>query len=287
MLIHSITPPLIARPVITAPHPPSLPLEGPWVTVRILVVLVCLPSHIRRKCSNFVSLMERWEGLCIDCSCLWFINRHPSELRASYGTPSPSPCEVQLHHTFSDASYLSVFSLSTVTHLPGISGRSSSFGTTRPPQYELQPQSVIPGGDPYFSDPATSRVTPWSVRARPPPLTFKTREKRLVDEVAVIRFPSDGPLYGTHSQSVIPGVPYLIGPVGFLVTHRPEIPGLVSPYGTLRAHPPSSQSESPFISEYDQSADDETERRPLATFLKSTFSDSVKLYIFQCCAALQ
>ena len=118
MLIHSITPPLIARPVITAPHPPSFPLEGPWVTVHILVVLVCLPSHIRRKCSNFVPLMERWEGLCIDCSWLWFINRHPSALRASYGTPDPSPCEVQPHHTFSDASCLSVFRLSTVTHPP-------------------------------------------------------------------------------------------------------------------------------------------------------------------------
>ena len=52
MLIDSITPPLIARPIITSAHPPSLPLEGPWVTVRILVVLVCLPSHIRRKCRN-------------------------------------------------------------------------------------------------------------------------------------------------------------------------------------------------------------------------------------------
>ena len=71
------------------------------------------------------SPMERWEGLCMDCSCLWFISRHPLALRASYGTPDPSPCEVQPHHTFSDASYLSVFGLSTVTHLPGISGRSS------------------------------------------------------------------------------------------------------------------------------------------------------------------
>ena len=62
------------------------------------------------------------------------------------------------------------------------------------------------------------------------------------------------------------------------MTHRPEIPGRVSPYGTLRAHPPSSQSESPFMSEHAKNADDETERRPLATFLKSTFSDSVKLY---------
>ena len=206
MLIHSITPPLIARPVITAPHPPSLPLEGPWVTVRILVVLVCLPSHIRRKCSNFVPLMERWEVLCMDCSCLWFISRHPSALRASYGTsPSPSLREVQPH-----ASYLSGCGLSTVTHLPVISGRSSSFGTTRPPQYELQPQSVIPG-DPHLSDPATSRVTHPSVIPPPPP-TFNTREKRPGEEVAVTRFPSDEPLHGTHSKNVIPGVPYLLRP---------------------------------------------------------------------------
>ena len=144
-----------------------------WVTVHILVVLVCLPSHIRRKCSNFVPLMERWEGLCIDCNWLWLINRHPSAIRASYGTPDPSPCEVQPHHTFSDASCLSVFRLSTVTHLPGISGRSWSFGTTRPPQYELQLQSLIPGGDPHLSDPGyVSRHSLVSnpPRVIPPPL---------------------------------------------------------------------------------------------------------------------
>ena len=116
------------------------------------------------------------------------------ELRASYGTsPSPSLHELQPHHTFPDASYLSGCGLSTVTHPPGISGRSSSFGTIRLPQYEQQPQSVIPG-DPHLSDPATSSVT----------------------HPSVIRFPSDGtlrpPLYGTHAQNVIPGVPYLSGP---------------------------------------------------------------------------
>ena len=100
---------------------------------------------------------------------------------------------MQPHHTFPDASYLSGFGLSTVTHQPGISGRSSPFGTIRPPQYELQSQSVIPG-DPHLRDPATSSVT----------------------HPSVIRFPSDGtlrpPLYGTHAQNVIPGVPYLSGP---------------------------------------------------------------------------
>ena len=58
LFIHSITP-LIAAAIITAGHPPSLPLEGPWVAFRILVVLVCLPSHIRLKCRNVVPLMER------------------------------------------------------------------------------------------------------------------------------------------------------------------------------------------------------------------------------------
>ena len=196
----------------------------------------------------FCSLMEHWEGLCMDCSCLWCISRHPSALRASYGTPDPSLREVQPHHTFPDASYLSGCGLSTVTHLPGISGRSSSFGTIRPPQYELQPQSAIPG-DPHLSDPAMSSVTHPSVIAR---------EKRPGNEAAVIRFPSDEPLHGAHSQNVIPGVPYLSGRVAFLVTHRPEIPGRVSAYGTLRAHPPSSQSEkSPLMGEYEQNADEE------------------------------
>ena len=79
-----------------------------------------------------------------------------------------------------------------------------------------------------------------------------------MDEVAVIRFPSDEPLHGTHSQNVIPGVPYLSGPAAFLVTHQPEIPGRVSLCGTLRAHPPSSQIEqSSLMSEYEQNADDE------------------------------
>ena len=88
--------------------------------------------------------MERWEGHYMDCSWLWFINRHPLALRASYGTsPSPSVREVQPHHTFPDASYLSDCGLSTATHLPSISGRSSSFGTVRPPEYELKAQSVI------------------------------------------------------------------------------------------------------------------------------------------------
>ena len=66
LFTHGITPPLIAAPTITAAHPPSLPLKGPWVAIRILVVLVCLLSHIRPKCRNFVPLMERWEGQCMD-----------------------------------------------------------------------------------------------------------------------------------------------------------------------------------------------------------------------------
>ena len=59
LFIHSITPPLIAAAIITAGHPPSLPLEGPWVAFRILVVLVCLPPPIRLKCRNVVPLMKR------------------------------------------------------------------------------------------------------------------------------------------------------------------------------------------------------------------------------------
>ena len=66
LFIHCISPPLIAAPTITAAHPLSLPLKGPWVAVRILVVLVCLPSHIRPKCRNFLPLMERWQGHCMD-----------------------------------------------------------------------------------------------------------------------------------------------------------------------------------------------------------------------------
>ena len=110
----------------------------------------------------------------------------------------------------------------------------------RPPQYELQPQSLIPG-DPHHSDPATSSVT----------------------HPSVIRFPFCGtlrPLHGTHSQNVIPGVPYLSGPVASAVTHRPVIPGPFPPYLTLRLHPPSFQSRISFISEHEQNADDETDR---------------------------
>ena len=158
------------------------------------------------------------------------------ELRASYGTPSPSP-----HHTFRDASYLSDCGLSTVIHPPGISGRSSPFGTIRPPQYELQPQSAIPG-DPHLSDPATSSVT----------------------HPSVIRFPSYGTLrpqlHGTQLQSVIPGDSHRSVPFASSVTHRPVIPGRFSPYGTLRSHPPSSQSRISFMSRQEQNADDETDR---------------------------
>ena len=149
------------------------------------------------------------------------------ELRASYGTPSPS---LRDHG----------FGLFTVTHSLGISGRFSPFGTIRPRQYELQPQSVIPG-DPYLSDPTTASIT----------------------HPSVIRFPSYGTLrpslHGTHSQNVIPGVPYLSGPVASSVTHRPVIPRRVSPYGTLTSHPPGSQTRISFMSEHEQNADDETD----------------------------
>ena len=110
----------------------------------------------------------------------------------------------------------------------------------RSPQYELQPQSLIPG-DPHHSDPATSSVT----------------------HPSVIRFPFCGtlrPLHGTHSQNVIPGVPYLSGPVASAVTHRPVIPGPFPSYLTLRLHPPSFQSRISFISEHEQNTDDETDR---------------------------
>ena len=153
------------------------------------------------------------------------------QLLASYGTPSQSLRELQPRGS----------GLSTVTHLPGISGRSSQFGTIRPPQYELQPQSVIPG-DPHLSDPATSSVT----------------------HPSVIRFPSYGTprtqLYGPQLQSVIPGDPHRSVPFASSVTHRPVISGRFSPYGTLRSHPPSSQSAVSFMSEHEQNADDETDR---------------------------
>ena len=111
----------------------------------------------------------------------------------------------------------------------------------RPPQYELQPQSLIPG-DPRHSDPATSSVT----------------------HPSVIRFPLCGtlrPLHGTHSQNVIPGVPYLSGPVASSVTYRPVIPGRFTPYLTLTLHTPSSQSRISFMSEHEQNSDDESERK--------------------------
>ena len=166
MLIHSITPPPIARPIITAP-------------IHILVVLVCLPSHIRRKCRNLVPLMERWEDLCMDCSWFWFINRHPSELRSSYGTPaySPSLREVQPHHTFQTLLILVVLAClqsPTPQVSPDVLHRLEY---KRPPQYELQPQSVIPG-DPHLNDPATSSVT----------------------HPSVIRFPSYGTLIPTWNS---------------------------------------------------------------------------------------
>ena len=63
-----------------------------------------------------------------------------------------------------------------------------------------------------------------------------------------------------HFQNVIPGVPYLSGPVASAVTHRPVIPGPFPPYLTLRLHPPSFQSRISFISEHEQNADDETDR---------------------------
>ena len=68
------------------------------------------------------------------------------------------------------------------------------------------------------------------------------------------------PHYELQPQSLIPGVPYLSGPVASAVTHRPVIPGPFPPYLTLRLHPPSFQSRISFISEHEQNADDETDR---------------------------
>ena len=38
--IHSITPPLLSKPIITVPRPPSLHLEDPWVAIRISSVIL-------------------------------------------------------------------------------------------------------------------------------------------------------------------------------------------------------------------------------------------------------
>ena len=172
MLIHSITPPPTARPIITAP-------------IHILMVLVCyrhtsagnagivFPSWNAGKASAWI---VAGYGLSID-TLQNYVPRMERRLVCHCVKCKP-------HHTFPDASFLSGFGLSTVTHPPGISGRFSSFGAIRPPQYELQPQSVIPG-DPRLNDPATSSVTHPSVIPPPPP-TFKARKKRPGDEVAVI-----------------------------------------------------------------------------------------------------
>ena len=60
---------LKARPIITGPHPPSLPLEGSWVAIRILVVLVCLPSHIRLKFPSWnAEKASAWIAACYGLS---------------------------------------------------------------------------------------------------------------------------------------------------------------------------------------------------------------------------
>ena len=44
--IHSITPPLFSKLIITVPRPPSLLLEDPWVAILISsVILSCLHLH--------------------------------------------------------------------------------------------------------------------------------------------------------------------------------------------------------------------------------------------------
>ena len=71
MLIHSITPPLKARPIITEPHPPSLPLEGPWVAIRILsggcgLPTVTHPPEMQESFSPHGTLGRPLHGLQLD-----------------------------------------------------------------------------------------------------------------------------------------------------------------------------------------------------------------------------
>ena len=168
-----------------------------------------------------------------------YVYRHTSVGNAGILFPSWNAGMPGKATTWTAAGYgLSIDTLQNYQVSPGVLHRLEY---KRPPQYELHPQSLIPG-DLHHSDPATSSVT------RP----------------SVIRLPLWGtlrPLHGTHSQNVIPGVPYLSGPVASSVTHRPVIPGRFPPYLTLRLHPPSSQSRISFMSEHERNSDDETERK--------------------------
>ena len=173
--------------------------------------------------------------------------------------------------------------LSSVTDPPVIPGRFSPNGTPILTLHGTQPQSAIPG-DLQRSDPARSSIIQLSEIRFPsdgtqrPPLHGAQRQSVIqvnpqrsdpptssVTLTSVIRFPSYGtlrlPLRGTQRQSVIRGDSHLSGQWSS-VTHLSITPGRFSPYGTLTSHPPSSQSRIPFMREHDQSADDETERRP-------------------------
>ena len=57
--IHSITPPLLSKPIITVPRPPSLHLEGPRVAMSMLsVILACLHLHSARPIWEVCPLMR-------------------------------------------------------------------------------------------------------------------------------------------------------------------------------------------------------------------------------------
>ena len=168
LFIHSITPPLIAAPTITAAHPPFLPLKGPWVAIRILVVLVCLLSRILPKCRNFCSphgtLGRPMHGLqpqttipsasnfrCLSVSTI----THPPRIQE---TPSPALHGLRHQSTIPDIPNLGGYGLSTYTLQPQTPELRASYGTPSLSLRELQPHHTFPDAS-YLSGCGLSTVT--------------------------------------------------------------------------------------------------------------------------------
>ena len=143
MLIHSNTPPLIASPVITAPHLPSLPLGGPFVyrhtSARNAGILV--PSWNAGKATAWVQpqttipSVSNLRGLGVSTIT------HPPRIQE---TPRPPLHGLQHQSTIPDVPNRGGYGLSTDTPQPQIPVLRASYGTSGPSLREKQPHLSFP-----------------------------------------------------------------------------------------------------------------------------------------------
>ena len=145
MLIHSNTPPLIASPVITAPHLPSLPLGGPFV-----YTTVTHPPEMQEFWSPHGMLGRPLHGFQPQTTIPSVSNLRGlgvstiTHLPRIQETPRPPLHGLQHQSTIPDVPNRGGYGLSTDTPQPQIPVLRASYGTSGPSLREKQPHLSFP-----------------------------------------------------------------------------------------------------------------------------------------------